>query len=168
MLALYNRSSKVTPPRNNDKNRLLSPSLPSTRFLHAMSESQTAPSLFPMGGNARRRHPNRQVARHCRNDAPLHRKRRTRPLMRACSSFGYELFGHLGELRDRPGGPTPYPSGFPPVGSRVSAGASSGSVRESEYTMFSGRKGFSSSESPSGALSAFSTGRCRIARRLSS
>lgn len=49
MLALYNRSSKVN-PRNNGKNRLLSPSLPSTRFLHAMSESQDAPSLFPMGG----------------------------------------------------------------------------------------------------------------------
>lgn len=55
--------------------------------------------------------------------------------MRACSSDGYELFGHLGglrdrpggladypgRLRDRPGGPTPYPSGFPPETSPLEA-----------------------------------------------
>ena len=82
--------------------------------------------------------------------------------MRACSSDGYELFGHLGGLRnrpgeladypgglrDRPGGLAPYPSGFPPAGSGASSGEASGADRESEYTMLSGRKGLSSSESP--------------------
>lgn len=34
--------------------------------------------------------------------------------MRACSSDGYEPFGHLGGLQNRPGELAPYPSGFPP------------------------------------------------------
>lgn len=160
----------------------MSPSLPSTRFLHAMSESQAAPSLFPMGGKREEAAPQRQVAHHCRNEAPLHRKRRTRPLVRACSSFGYKPFGHLGGLqnrpgeladypgglRDCPGGLAPYPSGFPPAGSGASSSEASGANRESEYTMLSGRKGLSSSESPLEAAPALSTGKRRMARRLSS
>ncbi len=160
----------------------MSPSLPSTRFLHAMSGSQPHPAFFQWEENTRRWHPNRQVAHHCRNEVPLHRKKRTRPLMRACSSFGYEPFGHLGGLqnrpgeladypgglRDRPGGIAPYPSGFPPAGSGASSGEASGANRESEYTMLSGRKGLSSSESPLEAAPALSTGKRRMARRLSS
>lgn len=55
--------------------------------------------------------------------------------MRACSSDGYEPFGHLGGLqnrpgeladypgglRDRPDEPTPYPSGFTPEASPLEA-----------------------------------------------
>lgn len=55
--------------------------------------------------------------------------------MRACSSDGYELFGHLGGLRNRsgeladypgglrnrPGGLATYPSGFTPEASPLEA-----------------------------------------------
>lgn len=41
--------------------------------------------------------------------------------MRACSSDGYKLFGHLGGLRDLPGELAPYPSGFPPEASPLEA-----------------------------------------------
>lgn len=84
------------------------------------------------------------------------------------SSHDYKLFDHLNGLFDCPGGSTPYPSGFPPVGSGASSGEASGADRESEYTMLSGRKGLSSSESPLEAASALSTGKRRMARRLSS
>lgn len=112
--------------------------------------------------------PTRHVARHVAARPLFRRRKRARPLMRACSSFGYELFGHLGRLRNRPGGLAPYPSGFPPVGSDASSGEASGADRESEYTMLSGRKGLSSSESPLEAAPALSTGKRRMARRLSS
>ena len=119
-------------------------------------------------GNTRRRHPNPQVAHHCRNEAPISPQKASTPSDGGVPSHSYGLFGHLGGLRDRPGGLASYPSGFPPVGSGASSGEASGGNRESEYTMLSGRKGLSSSESPLEATPAPSTGNRRIARRLSS
>ena len=72
------------------------------------------------------------------------------------------------DMSSNQGGLAPYPSGFPPAGSGASSGEASGADRESEYTMLSGRKGLSSSESPLEAAPALSTGKRRMARRLSS